>query len=78
MKKVIIYTTPTCHYCHMAKEFFQENNIEYKEFNVVEDEQAKEEMIKKSQNLAVPVIDVEGEIIIGFDKARLEKLLLSK
>ncbi|HAM96126.1 TPA: NrdH-redoxin [Candidatus Azambacteria bacterium] len=78
MPKVIIYTTPTCPYCHLAKEFFQEHNVAFEEFNVAEDEQAREEMIKKSKNLAVPVIDVDGEIIIGFDKAKLEKLLLKK
>ena len=64
MPKVIIYTTPTCPYCHLAKEFFQEHNVAFEEFNVAED--------------AVPVIDVDGEIIIGFDKAKLEKLLLKK
>ncbi|KKU38186.1 MAG: Glutaredoxin-like protein, YruB-family, partial [Candidatus Azambacteria bacterium GW2011_GWB2_46_37] len=56
MPKVIIYTTPTCPYCHLAKEFFQEHNVAFEEFNVAEDEQAREEMIKKSKNLAVPVI----------------------
>ncbi|KKU42054.1 MAG: Glutaredoxin, partial [Candidatus Azambacteria bacterium GW2011_GWD2_46_48] len=54
------------------------HNVAFEEFNVAEDEQAREEMIKKSKNLAVPVIDVDGEIIIGFDKAKLEKLLLKK
>ena len=47
MPKVIIYTTPTCPYCHLAKEFFQEHNVAFEEFNVAEDEQAREEMIKK-------------------------------
>jgi glutaredoxin len=59
----------------MAKEFFEEHKIEYREFNVAEDAKTREEMIKKSGQMGVPVIDVDGEIIIGFDKAKLAKLL---
>lgn len=73
-----IYSTPTCPYCHLAKEFFEERKIEYKEFNVAEDKEAREEMIEKSGQLGVPVIDIDGEIVIGFDRVRLEKLLKAK
>ena len=74
--KVIIYSTPTCVYCKAAKEFFVENNVEYTEKNVAEDQEAQKEMIKKSGGqMAVPVIDVNGEILIGFDKGKLSELL---
>lgn len=72
---VNIYTTPTCVYCQMAKEFFKENNISYQEHDVSSDAKAREEMINKSGQMGVPVIDVEGEIVIGFDKEKLSELL---
>jgi len=70
-----MYTTPTCVYCKMAKEFFQKNNVVYEEHNVAEDEQARDEMVKKSQQLGVPVIDIDGQIFVGFDQAGLKKAL---
>ena len=75
MKKVNIYTTPTCVYCKMAKEFFKENNIEYKEHDVSQDENARKEMVDKSHQLGVPVIDIDGEMFVGFDKDALSKAL---
>jgi glutaredoxin-like YruB-family protein len=75
MKKVKIYTTPTCIYCKLAKEFFKKNKIKYEEFDVSEDEKARDEMIRKTQQLGVPVIEINSEIIIGFDKSRIEKIL---
>lgn len=74
-KKIIIYSTPTCVYCTMAKEFFKKNNIEYTEYNVAQDEKAREEMFEKSHQMGVPVIDIDGEIFVGFDRAELEKVL---
>jgi len=62
----------------MAKEFFKKNNIAYEEFNVAEDEKAREEMVDKSHQLGVPVIGVGGEIIVGFDRGALEKALKLK
>lgn len=62
----------------MAKEFFDEHKIEYKEFNVVEDKKAQKEMIEKSGQTGVPVIDVDGEIVVGFDKKKLSELLKIK
>ena len=70
-----IYTTPTCVYCRMAKDFFKEHNVQYEEHNVMEDLKAREEMVSKSGQMGVPVIDVEGELIVGFDKERLTELL---
>jgi len=75
MAKIKIYTTPTCPYCEMAKDYFQENNIGYEEYNVAEDEKAREAMIQKSQQMGVPVIDIDGKIIIGFNKPEIEKAL---
>ena len=75
MADVTIYTTPTCVYCRAAKEFFKENNVEYDEKNVAEDEQARDAMVKISGQLGVPVIDVKGNIIIGFDEKKLSELL---
>ena len=76
MHKVIIYSTPVCVYCKMAKDFFQKNNIAYEEHNVAEDQKAREEMFAKSRQMGVPVIDVDGSIVIGFDKRNLESLLV--
>lgn len=75
MANVTIYTTPTCVYCKAAKEFFKDNNVSYKELDVVVDAKAREDMIKKSGQLGVPVIDVDGSIVIGFDKRKLSELL---
>lgn len=72
---VKIYTTPTCAYCHAAKEFFKENNVAFQEHDVFADEKAREEMIQKTGQLGVPVIDVDGQIVIGFDKSKLKQLL---
>lgn len=75
MANVTIYTTPTCVYCQAAKEYFQENSIEYTEKNVVEDEEARSAMMEKSGQMGVPVIDVDGTIVVGFDKRKLAELL---
>ncbi len=75
MPNITIYTTPTCVYCKSAKEFFKEHNVSYKELDVVTDIHAREDMIKKSGQLGVPVIDVDGNIVIGFDKQKLSQLL---
>lgn len=75
MKSAKIYTTPTCVYCKMAKEFFTKNNVTYQELNVATDDQARQDMIKKSHQMGVPVIDIEGEIIVGFNRQELERVL---
>lgn len=75
MAQVKIYTTPTCVYCKMAKQFFKEHNVEYQEADVAKDAAEREEMIKKSGQLGVPVIDIDGELVIGFDQAKLSELL---
>lgn len=76
MANVTIYSTPSCVYCRMAKDFFAKNGIAYTEHNVAADAAAREEMFAKSHQMGVPVIDVDGTIVIGFDKKNLVTLLL--
>ena len=78
MTKPIIYTTPSCVYCKMAKAFFIENEVEYEEKNVATDMQAQQDMIHKSGQMGVPVIDFGDEIIIGFDKSRFQEKIAAK
>lgn len=73
--KVLIYSTPNCSYCKMTKTFFREKNVAYEEKDVFVDTQAREEMIGKSGQMGVPVIDIDGQIVVGFDKSRLVQLL---
>ncbi len=75
MKEVTIYTTPTCGYCKMAKDFFTENNVQYADYNVGTDLEKRKEMIEKSGQMGVPVIFVGDDMVVGFDKARLSELL---
>ncbi len=75
MHTVKIYTTPSCVFCRMSKEFFKANNVEYQELNVATDVTARNEMIQKSGQFGVPVIDIDGNLVIGFDKPRLSQLL---
>lgn len=74
-KEVKIYTTPTCVYCKMTKELFEKNNVKYTEYNVAADAQAREEMVHKSGQLGVPVTEIDGQIVVGFDEPRLKELL---
>jgi glutaredoxin-like YruB-family protein len=75
MPKVIIYTTTTCPFCKMAKDFFKENNIEYTEKNVEIDGEALKEMVEKSGQMGVPVIDIDNQIIVGFDEEAIRDAL---
>ncbi len=75
MKKVTIYSTPTCTYCKMVKGFLEENNIEFTDYNVAEDADKRQEMIDKSGQMGVPVIFVDDEMTIGFDKGKLSEML---
>ena len=73
--KIIVYSTNTCPYCDMVKNFFRENNIKFTDINVQESKEKAKEMIKKSGQMGVPVIDIDGHIMVGFDKHRLKELL---
>ena len=72
---VIIYTTTNCVYCRMAKEYFKKNNVNYEEFDVARDEKARAEMVVKSHQLGVPVIDINSRIIVGFSREEIDKAL---
>jgi len=75
MVNVKIYSTPTCPWCLKTKEFLKENNIEYEDINVAGDQEKAHEMIEKSGQMGVPVLDIDGEILIGFDKEKIKKAL---
>ena len=72
---VTIYTTPTCSYCKVAKEFFRSQYVPFTEYNVATDQRKADEMVRKSGQMGVPVIDVNGKIIIGFNRPEIEKAL---
>ena len=73
--KVKVYSTPACPYCTLAKRFLKEHNIEFDDIDVSKDHEAAKEMIEKSKQTGVPVIDVNGKIIVGFDKESLKREL---
>jgi glutaredoxin 3 len=75
MKKVTIYSTPTCHYCKDVKEFLKENNVAYEEFDVAANLEKRKEMVDKSGQMGVPVTDIDGKIIVGFDRDALKSAL---
>jgi len=75
MPNVTIYSTPTCHFCHMAKEFFKEKNVAYTEYDVAGNLEKRKEMVEKSGQMGVPVILIGSELIIGFDKPKITQLL---
>ena len=75
MKKVTIYSTPTCHYCSMAKEYFDANKIKYESFDVASNMEKRKEMMEKSGQLGVPVIIIDDQVVVGFDRPRLAQLL---
>ncbi len=77
MKEVAIYTTPTCHYCELAKEFFKKHNVAYKEYNVLSDVDRRKEMIELSGQLGVPVIHIGDSVLVGFQEKIVSDLLLS-
>ena len=72
---VIVYSTTSCPYCNMAKDYFKANNVEYTDYNVGEDQAKGQEMVQKSGQMGVPVIDIDGTIIIGFNKEKINEVL---
>ena len=76
--KVIVYSTPSCPYCHSAKDFLKQNKIEYEDVDVSKDHEKAQEMIEKSGQMGVPVLDINGTIIVGFDKEAIKKALKLK
>ncbi|MEK7556534.1 MAG: glutaredoxin domain-containing protein [Patescibacteria group bacterium] len=75
MTPVTIYTTPSCGFCHLAKEFFQAHSVSYTEKDVARDATAREEMLNKSNQMGVPVIEIGDAIIVGFYREKIAELL---
>ena len=75
LSKVKIFLTPGCPYCFTLKEFLKEHNIKFEEIDVAKNKKAREEMIKKAGKMEVPVVEIDGQIIVGFDKEKICKIL---
>lgn len=73
--KVIVYSTPTCPYCVYAKDYFKQNNIPFEDIDVTKDQAKAQEMVMKSGQMGVPVIDIDGNILVGFQPEAFEQLL---
>jgi glutaredoxin 3 len=72
-----IYSTPTCTFCSQAKDYFKAHHLAYEEFNVASDTEKRKEMVEKSGQLGVPVIDIDGQIVVGFDEETVSELIAS-
>ena len=75
MPNITIYSTPTCHFCHMAKNFFKEKNVAYTEYDVATNLEKRREMMEKSSQMGVPVIIIGQELVVGFNQPKIAKLL---
>ena len=72
---VTVYTTPTCSFCNKVKKYLKQNRVTFKEHNIAKDKRKADEMVKKSGQMGVPVLDVHGKIIVGFDVQKIEQAL---
>ena len=72
---VKIYSTPTCHFCALAKEYFAQNNIPYENYDVLSNLEKRSEMLDKSGQMGVPVITIDDQVIVGFDKPKIATAL---
>ena len=75
MKNVKVYSTSTCAFCVKVKQFLKDNDVNFEDIDVSQNEERVREMVEKTGQMGVPVIDIEGEIIMGFDKERIRKAL---
>ena len=73
--RVIIFTTPTCSYCNMAKQYFRRNKVRFRDVDISKDPVAARDVVRRSGQMGVPVIDIGGKIIVGFDKPKINQLL---
>jgi glutaredoxin 3 len=78
VSEVVVYTTPTCGYCHQAKQYLSQRGVPFTEYDVAADPRAADEMIGLSGQRGVPVIVVDGQVVVGFDRPRLDQLLASR
>jgi len=75
MKQVTIYSTPSCHFCHLAKDYFSANNVTYTEHDVATDLEKREEMMNMTGQMGVPVIRIGDDVVVGFDEGKIKELL---
>ena len=75
---VVVYTTPTCGYCHQAKEYLSQRGVPFTEYNVAADPVAAAELVRLSGQRGVPVIVVDDQVVVGFDRPRLDQLLADR
>jgi glutaredoxin-like YruB-family protein len=73
--RVIVFSTPTCTYCNMAKKYFRQNRVRFRDVDVSRDQAAARDMVRRSGQMGVPVIDIGGKIIVGFDKPKINQQL---
>lgn len=73
--KVLVFSTPTCSFCNMAKKYFREKSIKFTDIDVSRDPAAARDMVRRSGQMGVPVIDIGGKIIVGFDRSKINTLL---
>lgn len=72
---ITLYTTPSCSFCHKAKDYFRKNHVQFTEHDIARDQRRAEEMVRKSGQMSVPVIDINGKIIVGFNQLEVERAL---
>ncbi|MCK5198186.1 MAG: NrdH-redoxin [Spirochaetales bacterium] len=72
---ISVYSTPSCSYCTLAKDYFRKNNISFTDYNVATDMDKANEMVRKSGQMGVPVLDINGRILVGFNPAEIERVL---
>ena len=75
VKEVKVYSTPTCPYCSMVKKFLDDNGISYQDVNVAEDREALDDIVNRSGQMGVPVIDIDGELVVGYNQVQLKEKL---
>ncbi len=73
--RVIVFSTPTCAYCNIAKRYFRENNVKFRDVDISRDAAAARDVVRRSGQMGVPVIDIGGKLIVGFDKPKINQLL---
>lgn len=73
--KVIVFSTPTCSYCNMAKQYFRQKNVKFIDIDVSRDQAAARDMVRRSGQMGVPVIDIGGKIVVGFNRPKIDQLL---
>jgi glutaredoxin 3 len=73
--RVIVFSTPTCSYCNLARKYFREKGVQFKDVDVSRDSAAARDMVRRSGQMGVPVIDIDGKVIVGFDRPKIDRIL---